>query len=452
MELRRNIYKKLLAWKKENTGRVLELQGARQVGKTYILKKFGKENFSKMVYINMAENTGKNFLRCVSIAMEWEPGKPMEETPIRKALELYDETFKDNKDTVVIIDEIQESAEIYNQIRTLAREFQAYVIVTGSYLGRTMELDFFLPAGDMDHMVMESMTFDEFLDVFDERELYEKIDLYGKGRTEDYKKLMEYYEIYQKIGGYPAVVACYAEYRDLNKCMGLIGDLINVFADESKRYFEDIIDINMFQKLFNAIALLMMQEKQGVRDLTAELSKIAYQEESGRTTKKMINHAISWLQESHIIGYASKAVDCDYKQIKDNSRYYFLDLGIAYYFLSRTGAPYDVIKGLLAENFVYLVLRRRIENTHEIAGLVPWFASYEKIKGELDFYVRSLVDYKNYGIEVKSTDASAKTARKLLEDGKLDYLYLLKGETMGGIADGRIFTVQLCLADRIVFE
>lgn len=452
MELRRNIYIKLLAWKKENTGRVLELQGARQVGKTYILKKFGKENFSKMVYINMAENTGKNFLRCISIAMEWEPGKPMEETPVRKALELYDETFKDNKDTVVIIDEIQESAEIYNQIRTLAREFQAYVIVTGSYLGRTMEPDFFLPAGDMDHMVMESMTFDEFLDVFDERELYEKIDLYGKGRTEDYKKLMEYYEIYQKIGGYPAVVACYAEYRDLNKCMGLISDLINVFSDESKRYFEDIIDINMFQKLFNAIALLMMQEKQGIRDLTAELSKIAYQEESGRTTKKMINHAISWLQESHIIGYASKAVDCDYKQIKDNSRYYFLDLGIAYYFLSRTGAPYDVIKGLLAENFVYLVLRRRIENTHEIAGLVPWFASYEKIKGELDFYVRSLVDYKNYGVEVKSTDASAKTARKLLEDGKLDYLYLLKGETMGGIADGRIFTVPLCLSDRIEFE
>lgn len=452
MELRRNIYKKLLAWKNENTGRVLELQGARQVGKTYILKKFGKENFSQMVYINMAETTGKHFLQCVSIAMEWEPGKPMEETPVRKALELYDETFKDNKDTAVIIDEIQESAEIYNQIRTLAREFQAYVIVTGSYLGRTMEPDFFLPAGDMDHMVMESMTFDEFLDVFDERELYEKIDLYGKGRTEDYKKLMEYYEIYQKIGGYPAVVACYAEYRDINKCMGLIGDLINVFADESKRYFEDIIDINMFQKLFNAIALLMMQEKQGIRDLTAELSKIAYQEESGRTTKKMINHAISWLQESHIIGYASKAVDCDYKQIKDNSRYYFLDLGIAYYFLSRTGAPYDVIKGLLAENFVYLVLRRRIENTHEIAGLVPWFASYEKIKGELDFYVRSLVDYKNYGIEVKSTDASAKTTRKLLEDGKLDYLYLLKGETMGGIADGRIFTVPLCLADRIAFE
>ena len=391
MELRRNIYTKLLEWKKADTGHVLELKGARQVGKTYILKKFGKENFAKMIYINMAEMSGRDFLQCLSKVTKWEPGEPREEQPLRKALELFDATFMDDKNTVVIIDEIQESAEAYNQIRTLAREFQAYVIVTGSYLGKTIESEFFLPAGDLDHMIMETLTFDEFLDVFGERELYETIDLYGKSKAVDYEKLMENYDIYQKIGGYPAVVVCYAEYKDVNKCFDKIGDLMDIFSNESKRYFTDIVDVNMFQKLFNAIALLMLQEKQGVRDLTTELSKIAYQEESGRTTKKMINHAIGWLQESHIIGYASKAVDCDYKQIKDNSRYYFLDMGIAYYFLSRTGAPYDVIKGLLAENFVYLSLRRRIENTNEIAGIVPWFASYDKINGELDFYVRSLI-------------------------------------------------------------
>ena len=111
-----------MAWKKESTGRVLELQGARQVGKTYILKKFGKENFSKMVYINMAENTGKNFLRCISIAMEWEPGKPMEETPVRKALELYDETFKDNKDTVVVIEHNLDVIKVADYIIDLGPE------------------------------------------------------------------------------------------------------------------------------------------------------------------------------------------------------------------------------------------------------------------------------------------------------------------------------------------
>ena len=55
MELGRMIYRDLLAWKTEKTGRVLELQGARQVGKTYILKKFAKENFEHFHYINMAE-------------------------------------------------------------------------------------------------------------------------------------------------------------------------------------------------------------------------------------------------------------------------------------------------------------------------------------------------------------------------------------------------------------
>ena len=451
MELRRNIYQKLIEWKNEDSGQVLEVKGARQVGKTYILKKFGRENFRKMVYINMAESSGERFLHCLSMASEWEIGQPVDDTPIRKALEMYDAEFVDDKNTVVIIDEIQESSKVYNHVRKLAREFQCYVIGTGSYLGRLLEPEFFLPAGDLEHLIMETLTFDEFLDVFGERELYETIDLYGGGKKEDYEKLMSYYEIYQKIGGYPAVVVCYARYKDLNKCLEVLGSLIDVFANESKRYFTDIIDVNVFQKLFNAIAILLIQEKQGVRDLTSELSKIAYQEESGRMTKKMINHAISWLQESHIIGYASKSVDCDYMQIRENSRYYFLDMGVSNYFLSGTGAPYDVIKGLLAENFVYLSLRRRLENTREMAGIVPWFASYEKINGELDFYVRSLLDYKNYGIEVKSTDAVAKTGKKLLEDGKLDYLYLLKGETKGGIAEGKIFTVPLCLADRVVY-
>ena len=228
-------------------------------------------------------------------------------------------------------------------------------------------------------------------------------------------------------------------------------ELIEIFVNESKRYLTDIADVNLFQKLFRAIALLMIQEKQGARDLTSELSKIAYQEESGRMTKKMVNYAISWLQESHMIGYASTAIDCDYRQIKDNSRYYFLDMGIAYFFLSRTGAHYETIKGLLAENFVYLALRRRIENTFEIAGIVPWIAAFEKIHGDLDFYVRSLRDYKDYGIKVKSTDAEAKTTKKLLEDKKLDYLYLLKDEIKEGVDGGKIFTVPLCLADRLIF-
>lgn len=112
MELRRNIYQKLLNWKNEKTGHVLELKGARQVGKTYILKKFGKENFKNMIYINMAEISGQDFLKCISVAGNWNPGEPRVEEPLKKAFQLYEQTFSDDPETVVIIDEIQESAEV----------------------------------------------------------------------------------------------------------------------------------------------------------------------------------------------------------------------------------------------------------------------------------------------------------------------------------------------------
>lgn len=453
MELKRTIYKKLLDWKKENTGRVLMVEGSRQVGKTYILKKFGSENFKKMIYINMTEQSGKDFIKCIEAAINWEPGQERDSQPLKTAVKLYDKNFKDSKDTVIILDEIQESVQVYNQIRVFAREFKSYVVVAVSYLGETLQPGFFLPAGDIDQLEMETLTFEEFLDVFGAYELYQKADLYGEGNVENYNLLMDYYDIYQKIGGYPAVVVLYAQERNLNRCYEQIRKLIQVFVNESKRYFTDSVDANLFQKLFNAIALLLIQEKKGVDDFTAELSKIIYQEDNDGMTKKMLNCAIGWLQESHMIGYALKAIDCDYKQIKDNSRYYFLDMGIANYFLNRTGASWETVKEILAENFIYLSLRRRLRNTEDIAGIVPWFATYEKMNGELDFFVRSRLDYRNYGIEVKCTEDTEKTAEALLNDKKLDYLYILKGSTKGLQEEKKeICTVPLCFAGRMKFD
>lgn len=454
MELERMIYKELLAWKSEKTGKVLELQGARQVGKTYILKKFAKENFKYFHYISMAEESGKDFLHCLEEAAKWIPGTPRPEHQVLKeAFHLYDPEFEDGEDTVIVIDEIQESARVYNQIRILSREFESYVIVTGSYLGKTLQKEFFLPAGDTDRLQMGTLSFEEFISALGEGELYKDTELYGASEASSYEKLKGYFDIYQRIGGYPEVVSYYVEHQDIQKCEDMIGRLMDIFTSESIRYFTDIIDVDIFPKLFQAIAVLMLREKQGIRELTTELSKIIYQEESGRTTKIMVNRAISWLAQSHIIGYASKSTDCDHLQIKENCRYYFMDLGIASYFLKTTGEEPRQVKGLLAENYVYLCLYERMRKKREIAGNAPWFVLYQKTKGELDFFVRSLLDYKNYGIEVKSTDAAAKTAKRLLEDGKLDYLYLLKGDTKGGISeDGKIYTVPLYLADRIKFN
>lgn len=451
MHFKRKAYEKLQQWKKADSGKVLELSGARQVGKTYLLKKFANENFRHVVYINMTELSGREFLRCIEKIDQWEPGTPRMEQPVHEMLRLFDDKFEDTKDTIVIIDEIQESAKVYNLIRTFAREFECYFAVTGSYLGRLLEKEFFLPAGDLESMTLETLSFEEFVDIFDRGELYRTIDPHGGSEKENYQELHSLYDIYQRIGGYPAVVSKYLEYRDFKKCDETLKHLIDVFTNESKRYFDDVMVVNLFEKLFNRIAITLIREKQGICNPTEELSKSVCQEESGRIAKKMINHALGWLQASHIVAYAGKSIDCDYLDIKENARFYFLDLGMAHYFLSRTGADESAVKGIVAENFVYRELLGHIEK--DIAGRTPWFATYRKTKGTLDFFVRSLVDYKNYGIEVGNGDGIGNTARELLKDGKIQYLYFLKGDTQGNIAeDGKVIMMPLYLAGRIIFE
>ena len=449
MELKRDIYKELLAWKSKSNHKVLELDGARQVGKTYILEKFAKKEYQSHVYINMIGSSGKDFLQCLETAASWEPGKKRENNPVYKAFQLYDPDFSDCEDLVIVIDEIQESSVVYSKIREFARDFKAHFIVTGSYLGKTREKEYFLSAGDTEVLTMTTLTFPEFLDAFHKRGLYEAIDLYGGSDHAGYEELKSYFHIYLQIGGYPEVVTTYLESRSIPDCEAMISNLIQIFVKESSRYFDSPLELEMFEKIFSSIAATLLKEKKGTPDLTTDLTKIIFKEESGRITKKMTNYAVSWLFLSHQIGYCSMSVDCSNLDIVDNCRYYFNDLGVAGYFLKLTGEPLSIIEGVLCENFVYLELVRRIRK-QEIAGQVPWFAIDKKTSGELDFYVRSRIDNMDYGLEVKRGKNRANTANALLERGKLDFVYQLKN-TYGGIAD-RKYSVPLYLCGRIPFN
>lgn len=87
----------------------------------------------------MAQTSGQEFLACLEQATAWQPGMKRKERPIHEALSLFHGEFEDNKDTIVVIDEIQESSKVYSMIRQFAREFECDFIVTGSYLGKTRE-------------------------------------------------------------------------------------------------------------------------------------------------------------------------------------------------------------------------------------------------------------------------------------------------------------------------
>ncbi|MGL5436948.1 MAG: ATP-binding protein [Lachnospiraceae bacterium] len=448
MELKRDIYQDLIKWKKLNSGKVLELEGARQTGKTYIIDKFAKENYQRYFYINMLQTSGSEYLACLEKATEWEPGQIRVEKPLHDAFILFDSTFTDDKDTIVVIDEIQESAKVYSLIRQFAREFACHFVITGSYLGKTLEKEYFLPAGDTDNLTLYTLSFEEFLDAFDKRTLFDEVNLYGESQHDLYDELKSYYDIYCQIGGYPAAVIKYLETKDIRACKEEMLQIIRIFIAESQRYFNDILEINLFEQIFPAIAHSMIKEKKGSSDLLNELSSIIYKTDSNRITKQSINQVIAWLYSSHIIGFCGHAIECSPTEVAANSRFYFMDLGVCSYFLVMAGADPGTIKGMVNENFVYINLFKRVKDM-SIAGLAPMFGTYKN--GEIDFLVRSTDTFKNYGIEVKAGKSAGKTAQQLQKDRRVEAVYYLKGGTYGG-QEGPMLTIAIYLVSRVEFD
>lgn len=77
MYIKRQVYDKLIQWKNDGSRTTLEVNGARQVGKTYIIDKFANENFKHVIYINLFELSGEQFVACYRKAMDWQPGQAL---------------------------------------------------------------------------------------------------------------------------------------------------------------------------------------------------------------------------------------------------------------------------------------------------------------------------------------------------------------------------------------
>ena len=161
--LKRNAYERLLLWKKSEHHATLEVSGARQVGKTYIVNKFADEQYRRKIYINLLDFTGELFLeRYKELRNEILHGLQCV-NPVYELIKRAYPDFVDSSDTVVIIDEIQESADIYNRIREFTRELKSDFIITGSYLGRILNKEFKYSAGDLDSLEIHTLDFEEFL-------------------------------------------------------------------------------------------------------------------------------------------------------------------------------------------------------------------------------------------------------------------------------------------------
>lgn len=441
-DLKRAAYEKMLAWKQSQGHKTLEVSGARQVGKTYLVNKFADEQYTHKIYVNLLELSGELFQEIYQdIRKEMKEGKQFQ-NPVKELLLRYEPAFNNSEDTVVIIDEIQESAEIYNRIREFTRNLGSDFIVTGSYLGRILNKEFRYSAGDMTSLEIQTLSFEEFLDAFGKLEQFLKLDIFGSGDKNVYQEVSSLYGIYKQIGGYPSVVLKALSGASIRECQEELQEIIQLFTNESRRYFDDILDYEAYGNLFCSIARVLVKEKKGLDEdsFSEELQRIVAKDYSSNLGKAAVNRAIDWLYSSGIIGFAGKIINCNILDFRAKARCYFMDIGLASFFLKQIGCDDSDIDGIVSENFVYLDLNRRGKFLGELAFEMPAFATLGK--GELDFYTKSLNSGKTYIIEVKAGKNQAATAVEALEKGKADYLLLAKGNTCGGIAD-RIYTIPV---------
>ena len=232
--MERDLFIKLEKWKDKKKRKPLIIQGARQVGKTWIMKEFGARYFKNTVYINFDNNEimkrvfqiDFDIARIVS-AIKIEYGKSFEAA-----------------DTLIIFDEIQEAPEALTSLKYFYENAPQYAIIAaGSLLGVALHSGTSFPVGKVDFMQLYPLNFSEFLCANGENELakllqsrdYEMINAYSIKYTELLKK-------YYYIGGMPEVIQTYLDTDDFNEVREIQKNLLKYYEEDfSKHAPRDVI-------------------------------------------------------------------------------------------------------------------------------------------------------------------------------------------------------------------
>jgi len=243
--LERKIYNKIVDFYKNNKNRALMITGARQVGKSYIVEKFAKENYKHFVKIDFIQD--KEYLDIFKEA------KNAEDILLRLTALFGNELI--TNETLVFFDEVQECKEIITQIKYLLQYGSYDYILSGSLLGTVLNDIASVPVGYMDIIRMYPLDFEEFArangivdKVFDS--LKKSFD--EKTPVDDFinKRFLDLFELYLVVGGMPSCVQTFIDTKNLRKVYDEQKSIVNTYKKviskydlEEKLYLEDIYSI-----------------------------------------------------------------------------------------------------------------------------------------------------------------------------------------------------------------
>lgn len=227
--MKRNAIQALLKWKSDEDRKPMVLKGARQVGKTWLMKEFGAHYYNSYVYFNFDEEE--------ELASIFKANK----NPHR-IVELLS-MIADEKiipgETLVIFDEVQECPEALNSLKYFKEKANEYhVIAAGSLLGTLLAQPKSYPVGMVNLLDIYPLTFDEFLDATDPSlcSFYHEIEKEQPIEEIFHNRLLEAYNYYLIIGGMPECVASWVKYKDPNKVLQIQKELIEVYENDFSKH------------------------------------------------------------------------------------------------------------------------------------------------------------------------------------------------------------------------
>ena len=385
--MERTAMEALVKWNGKKNRKPLILKGARQVGKTWLMKEFGKRYFKYTAYVNFDNNER---MRDV-FESDYNIDRILMAVNIETGVKIVP------GETLIIFDEIQETPKAIASLKYFCEEAPEYaVIAAGSLLGVAIHKGVSFPVGKVDTIQLNPLNFREFLAAVGEEGLARLIEQKEYDLMSAFReKYIDWLKKYYYIGGMPEVVSFFVEEKDFGEVRYLQKQIIEMYENDFSKHTTEQ-ELPRIRMVWNSVPMQLAKENK----------KFLFGKIKEGARSKDFEIAIEWLQDCGLITkvYRVNKPAMPLKAYIEFSAFklYLLDVGLLSAMSdldARTilegNRIFTEFKGALTEQYV---LQQLIADTE----YVPYYFTETKSKGEIDFMIQKGMDI--IPVEVKAEE------------------------------------------------
>lgn len=400
--MKRKLLNNLIEWKNDKNHKPLVLEGARQVGKTWLMKEFGWTQYKKVAYINF----DRNEKMCKVFETDLDTNR------LITAIEL-DVDFKITpEDTLIIFDEIQECPRAITSLKYFNEDAPQYdIIAAGSLLGVAHHFGTGFPVGKVEFLRLYPLSFTEFLDAMGKEQFVELIEKQDFEMIKLFNtKFEDLLKQYTYIGGMPEVVQDFVNNKDFKKVRTIQKRILSSYEKDFSKH----IPANTVEKvrmLWNSVPTQLAKDNK----------KFIYNAIKKGARAKEFETALTWLKDAGLIYQVYKITKPGlpigaYEDL-DSFKLFILDVGLLGALVNLDAKTildrYEIFqefKGAMAEQYV-------LQQFKTIKDLPVYYWTNETSRSEVDFVIQ--VDSKVVPVEVKAaTNLKARSLKIYMEQFK----------------------------------